>query len=462
MNGPSCHPGKAGGGGRGAGPRTRERGAVLVIVLWVAFGLVSLTLYFAHSMGMELRAADHRSSGLAAEQAIAGAARYVTNVLHLATVSGRLPDRWSYRAEAVPVGEATFWLIGRGDASDGANRLYFELVDESSRLNLNAASIEVLQWLPRMTPELAAAIVDWRDTDSEPSPGGAEDEVYLRLNPPYRCKNGPFESVEELRLVHGMDLEILFGEDTNWNGVLDANENDGEASPPFDNRDGRLDPGLIEYVTVSSREPAMTPTGTARLDLSADGIDEAAVGSLLQERFGTERGNEILARLGALAEGFGSVLQFYIRSGMTADELAQVEEDIRVAGPEGDWGKVNVNTASETVLACLPGIGPENAPTLVAHRRSLNLDVPTLAWVTEVLGEEDAIRAGPYLTGRSYQFSADIAAVGPYGRGYRRERWVFDTEGGTVRMVARRDLTHLGWALGPETRRELLLTGGAR
>jgi hypothetical protein len=33
---------------------------VLIIVLWIAFGLVSLALYFANSMNFELRASDNR------------------------------------------------------------------------------------------------------------------------------------------------------------------------------------------------------------------------------------------------------------------------------------------------------------------------------------------------------------------------------------------------------------------
>ncbi len=44
-------------------------------------GLVSIALYFANSMTYELRASDNRVSGLAADQTIEGAARYVSAVL---------------------------------------------------------------------------------------------------------------------------------------------------------------------------------------------------------------------------------------------------------------------------------------------------------------------------------------------------------------------------------------------
>jgi hypothetical protein len=50
--------------------RCARRGSVLVIVLWIAFGLVSLALYFANSMNFELRASDNRVCAQAADQAI--------------------------------------------------------------------------------------------------------------------------------------------------------------------------------------------------------------------------------------------------------------------------------------------------------------------------------------------------------------------------------------------------------
>lgn len=51
-----------------------QRASVLIIVLWVAIGLVSIALYFANTMTYELRASDNRVSGLVADQAIEGAA----------------------------------------------------------------------------------------------------------------------------------------------------------------------------------------------------------------------------------------------------------------------------------------------------------------------------------------------------------------------------------------------------
>src|SRR5438876_8443168 len=93
--------------------RSREHGSVLIIVMWVAFGLVSVALYFAHSMTYELRASDNRSAGVEAEQAIEGAARYVNYVLTTSGTNGVTPNPANYLCEGVPVGDARFWLIGR-------------------------------------------------------------------------------------------------------------------------------------------------------------------------------------------------------------------------------------------------------------------------------------------------------------------------------------------------------------
>ncbi|MEI2722116.1 MAG: hypothetical protein V9H26_00795 [Verrucomicrobiota bacterium] len=98
--------------------RRQAHGSVLIIVLWIALGLVAITLYFANAMSSELRAADNRVAMLAADQAIEGAARYVASVLTEQATNGIVPYITDYANEAVAVGEAHFWLLGR-DFSQG-------------------------------------------------------------------------------------------------------------------------------------------------------------------------------------------------------------------------------------------------------------------------------------------------------------------------------------------------------
>ena len=427
------------------GNRRREKASVLIIVLWIAFGLVAITLYFGGSMSSELRASDNRVQSLAADQAIEGAARYVAKILTDQSTNGIVPYINDYASEAMAVGDAHFWLIGRTTSQTTPNQITFGLVDEGSKININNTNVtaEILELLPRMTSELAAAIIDWRDSNEDVTAGGAEADTYARLRSPYYCKNAPFDSLDELRLVNGATMDILLGEDLNRNGVLDPNEND-------ENRDGIADPGIMEYLTVFSREPSTTSDGSQKTLIS----NQNAMRQLISENFGNGRVNAIMAD----TIGSQSVLEFYSRSRLSAEDFAKIETDITAAAGAVMEGRVNVNTASAAVLTCIPGIGEDKAAELVSYRLSNTGAADTVAWVTKVLSADEIRQAGPLLTGQSYQFIADIAAIGKFGRGYRRTKFVFDTTEGTPKIVYRQNLSGLGWALGKETRQTRLAT----
>ena len=465
-------------------PPARQNASVLIIVLWIAFGLVSITLYFANSMSSELRASDNRVSGLSAEQAIEGAARYVNYILVNQTTNGVMPDPSTYFSEAVAIGDAHFWFIGRDtNIVVGAGQMTFGLIDESSKVNLNSASSNILTSLVSLLPNadfnIAGAIVDWRNTNG----GGSSQTYYSMQAPPYECKCAPFETVDELRLVQGGDLDTLLGDDLNRNGVLDPNEQD-------ENHNGTVDPGLLEYVTVYSREPGTYSNGLARVNISTVVGDTGPLPSLLQSMLTSSRANQILTQLGLVTVSTGgrgggrgrgpgggggggravvaiatftSPLQFYRRSGMKPEEFAPIFNAIRMGeGTNYIEGRVNVNTASPTVLASLPGMSSDTAQTLVSYRQANPDKLTSIAWVVDALGQNnstvlDSLQAGDYITTQSYQFSADIAALGPYGRGYRRTRFIFDTVDGSPKIVYRQDLSHLGWALGKGARQTWVL-----
>jgi general secretion pathway protein K len=60
--------------------------------------------------------------------------------------------------------------------------------------------------------DIVNAIKDWIDSDDEVTEEGgfgAESAYYLGLNNPYSCRNAPFETLEELRLVKGVTPEIF-------------------------------------------------------------------------------------------------------------------------------------------------------------------------------------------------------------------------------------------------------------
>jgi DNA uptake protein ComE-like DNA-binding protein len=425
-----------------------EGGSVLIIVMWVCLGLVALTVYFADSMSSEFQASGNRAADVTARQAVAGGTRYAGYVLSQFGTAGAVPHLDDYKFEELPVGDARFWFIGRDQNQRPTSDPVFGLVDEASKLNLNTATRSMLEALPGMTPELAEAIFSWHSRNQ----AGAGDSTYGRLDPPRLNKAASFESIDELRLVYGATLEIIFGEDTNRNGALDDNENDNDRSAPRDDGDGVIQPGILEYVTVYSRQPNRRANGSPRINITTAQTRQQLF-PILQQRFGGPRANQIQNAVGG--GELRSVAEFMVASRMTAEEFAQVRNDITASNGATVQGLVNVNTASETVLACIPGIGPENAPALVAYRLAHPESLTSLVWITEILSPAAIRLAGRYLTDQSYQFSADVAAVGNSGRGYCREKTIFDLTSGTPRVIYHQDLTAYGWALGTQVRQSL-------
>ncbi len=432
---------------RFAAPR---RGSVLVIVIWVCLGLVALAIYFAGQMTSELRAADGQVAEATARQAAAGGTRYAAFVLSQFGTNGTVPYRDEYLSSEVTLGEATFWLLGRDPDQRPTDEPVFGLIDEGSKLNLNTATRSMLEALPVMTPELVDAILSWRSRSEQ----GMGDSTYGRLEPARLNKGADFETVDELRLVYGATLDLILAEDANRNGALDENENDGERSAPRDDGDGLIQAGILEYVTVYSREPNTRANGSPRVNVATQQNRQQRLLPLLQQRFGPQRAMQIM---GAIGGGeLRSPAEFMVEGRLSAEEWSQLRDEITTSNGSTVRGRINVNTAGETVLACIPGIGPDNASALVAYRLA-NPDAArgSFAWLTQVLGRGDIIRAGPYITDRSYQFTADVVAVGPSGRGYCRTRTVFDMTRSTPRIVHHQDLSGYGWALGPQTRQFL-------
>jgi type II secretory pathway component PulK len=431
----------------------RERGSVLIIVLWVAIGLVSIVLYFANTMHYELTASDNRMNGIAADQAIEGAARYVALVLQNFATNGAMPQSTQFKCAAVPIGDAHFWLIGRDVGGNNRTEPTFGLVDETAKLNLNYVSTNIFQYLPNVTADFANAIMDWRGTNGDVSLD------YTSLG--YAAKNAPFETVDELRMVYGATEEMLVGDDVNRNGVLDKSEKNANGS-------GQVELGLLEDCTVYTREPNYHLDGSSLTNVST--CSKTKMTALLQNSgLSTSYVNQ-LTQTNANARPYHGLFGFALRcrnAGMTSSDFANLVNNITTSTNTYLRNRVNVNTANADVLTALfMGLNVDQstaesaAQTLVTYRQQNPNNLTSVAWVIDALGTSSsivtALATGDYITSHSYQFTADIAAVGAYGRGYRRAKFVFDVSDGTPKILYRQDLSRLGWALGDKTRQTLL------
>lgn len=308
----SSRPAASGRGGRA----NAVRGIVLPVVLLI-IGLLALVMAgFVFFVRSEMAGIQAYNGGQQARLAAESGLEFVTSILRTSRDDSRawfdVPDhfrhalvfsprfdrqsdpvkqsgsRKTYLQDHASAPEAwRFSIVGeRIDGPEGAIR--FGVTPETSKLNLNTASDGQLEQLltpllfemgVQNGPELIAALLDWRDTDDGTREGGAENEYYNSLSPPYNAKDGRFDTVEELLAVRGFTAAVLYGEDVNRNGVLDPNENDGEESAPlYDNGDGALNRGLAPFLTVYSREPDTAHDNKPRIPLSAD---SAAVGALI-------------------------------------------------------------------------------------------------------------------------------------------------------------------------------------
>lgn len=430
---------------RHSGHTHRFNGTILIVTIWVVLVLAGLALVFARSIRVAAIVGANHVASLEAECIAAGASEYV-----MAKLAGSSEEETSVLMESQPyeamqLGKGYFWIL-RSNLEDERDFDY-GVTDEAGKINLNSASEEMLLRLPGMTAELAASIIDWRDEDSEISPGGAEDEYYLLLSQPYHCKNAPLETVDEILLVKGASEEILYGEDTNLNSILDDHENDGDLRVPPDNRNGRLDSGLYNYVTVYSVEINLDSEGNQRININDPGA-RANLQSELEKIVKEERALEIM-NLVPTRPSFANVLDFYFRTGLKPEEFSQIIDRLTTSDEETFPGLVNVNTAPKAVLLCLPGIEESDVEALLSRRNS-EKGLDSIAWVVEVLEREKAVAVGSYITTLSFQYSADIVSVAGNGRAYKRCKTVFDMRQDIPQIVYWKSMTHFGWPLNQQ------------
>ena len=152
----------------------RREGTVLIVAMWVVLVLAGLVLVFARAMRVEAIASANQVASQQAQCIAQGALRFV-----LANVETDPASACDLPCENLKIGDGCFWIL-RPDSEEDRS-FAFGITDESTRINLNSVSQDTLLKLPGMTAELAAAVVDWRDADSEVSPSGAENEYYLLL-----------------------------------------------------------------------------------------------------------------------------------------------------------------------------------------------------------------------------------------------------------------------------------------
>ncbi len=101
----------------------------------------------------------------------------------------------------------------------GNQTVAVQITDLSGKMSINAVDEDQLEdILSACGLQVGAgqttvinSILDWQDQDDLHRQEGAEKDYYMGLDPPYRPKNGPLESIEELLLIKGIDRDLFYG-----------------------------------------------------------------------------------------------------------------------------------------------------------------------------------------------------------------------------------------------------------
>jgi len=419
----------------------------MIVVLWLALIMTSLALSFGQSARMDIQAASHYSAGRESTLANEGMLNYFKLIVKQATSTLSTPDSALYECEAVVIGNAKSWVLGRNSNEQDHKVYHYGLVDEASKLNINTATKEMLLKLPGIDESQVDAIIDWRDKDDATSNQGAESSYYLSLTPAYSCKNAAFESLYELKMLRSIDLSMIYGEDFNLNGVLNDNEDNADSTLPNDNQDGQLNLGLLEYLTLFTSEPNTRMDGSERIE-----IDEMnAMRNHLVSTFGDERGAELFNRIGNVAQ-IKSLLELALVIGITPEEYTTFIDGISMPDQKKLEGLVNILSAPIEVLICLPGMTTDFAEQIISFRTQNSDRNQDILWLDELLGRQMVIALGPYITHTSRTYSADIVSLGKQDKGLIRTYFVIQSQADDVKLLWRENRSHLGWPLAQELR----------
>jgi general secretion pathway protein K len=166
----------------------------LLSVLWGIALLAAIATSFLSAGSTSYRLA--RNALEAAQVDVAAEA--AVNRAVLALLDPRPDMRW--RTDGVP-----------GIIDFEGTRMRVQIQDELGRIDLNNADGGLLIGLfqsvgldAQAASALVDKILDWRDAGGLKRLNGAKEPEYRDADLPYRPRNGPFQSVDELKLVMGM------------------------------------------------------------------------------------------------------------------------------------------------------------------------------------------------------------------------------------------------------------------
>jgi hypothetical protein len=499
--------------------RSHRKGSLLLIVL-ITIVILSLSAYtFTALMQTEEQAVRLQTRQVQSKYLVDSGMDYMRLYLSLseATIRER-GGKWdnSLVFQAIPVAVQTtnpdtvgYFSIATSALDDDGNPegIRFGLVDESSKINLNAlpyvdamygSGRDLLMSLPDMTEEIADGILDWLDADDEVRDYGTESAFYRSESPAYECKNGPMDSLDELLLIRDVTPQLLFGLDTNRNGVLDQEE---ASASDVSTSDADMYLGWANYLTLYSKESNLTAEGLPRININADDLEQLY--DDLKSSFNDEWANFIIhyrtSSEEPLLEPPTQTTAEIVNAGLVPPDFDALQSQrkfssiidlvgtfVKVEDPEVLFpyaaspiqlmnmpftvptmmaslttyegtnipGRVNIMQAPKRVLLGIPGLDEETIDRIIYARGSdyelddpdgadMNRQYETWLMVEGIVGLTEMKLLMPYICTGGDVYRAEIVGYFPDGAGTSRAEVVFDTTVPIPRILFWRDKSHL-------------------
>lgn len=188
----------------GSGPH-RQRGVALITALAVVALATAIASDLIWRTFLDQRRTEAVLHGAQSRQYLRGVEDWVGHILRRdaeETDFDSLDQPWAQELPPLPVDGGQ--IAGRLEDAQGRFNLN-NLINSDGTVNEEwLAFFERLLMNLELNPELSRGVVDWIDADQEPLfPGGAEDGVYLGLQPAYRAGNQGIQTVSELRMING-------------------------------------------------------------------------------------------------------------------------------------------------------------------------------------------------------------------------------------------------------------------
>lgn len=194
-----------------------QRGMALVVVMWLLVMLAAfaseLTLNARGDVGAVRNFAEGRQARFIAR---AGVEMALVEILEDADYHHLIEGQTVFARAGDDLRSPE--LVSRTDLPFGGGILTYSVTDENAKLNLNALAKDaqsLRQFLKTVFPNgtegedaIVDSVSDWVDGDDFHRANGAESDHYQSLLPPYKAKNGEFDTLEELKQVNGIKPDI--------------------------------------------------------------------------------------------------------------------------------------------------------------------------------------------------------------------------------------------------------------